>query len=162
MEMRPKATVWIAVLILGCGGSDQTAEQHERREQVAATGATIMPFDLDATTHVFEKTANGGLQQVVSDEADPNQIALIRDHLQEEAGRFASGDFHDPAMIHGEGMPGLHALVVGHERLVIKYDEIVNGAQITYSTEDAELVTGLHEWFDAQVSDHGDHAQSHR
>lgn len=34
-------------------------------------------------------------------------VALIRSHLAEEAERFARGDFHDPAMIHGDDMAGL-------------------------------------------------------
>ena len=87
------------------------------------------------------------------------QIALIRAHLQEEATRFQAGDFHDPAMIHGEDMAGLHALVTGAEQMTIEYSELPNGAQILYTTEVAELVEAIHQWFEAQVSDHGDHAQ---
>lgn len=121
-----------------------------------------MPFDLEATTHVFEKVADGGIQQVVSDDNDPTQISLIREHLREEAGRFAAGDFHDPQMIHGDGMPGLHDLVTGHERLSIEYEDMPTGGQITYSSEDAALIAALHAWFDAQLSDHGAHAQGSR
>ncbi|MFB4263080.1 hypothetical protein [Nonomuraea sp. GTA35] len=33
------------------------------------------------------------------------------------------------------------------------------GAQITYTTSDASLIKALHAWFDAQVSDHGRHAE---
>lgn len=137
-------------------------EEADRLEEVAAAGASVMPFDLDASTHVFEKTANGGLQQVVSDTQDAEQIALIRDHLREEAERFAAGDFHDPAMIHGEAMPGLHDLVMGHEGLTIEYGEVEAGGQIRYSSDDPDLVAALHAWFDAQLRDHGEHAQAHR
>ena len=123
-----------ALCILGCAPADRSSELEERRAQVAATGAQVMPFDLDATTHVFEKTEFGGIQQVVADAADPRQVALIREHLEMEAERFARGDFHDPAMIHGEHMAGLHQLVQGHERLSIEYSEIDDGGQILYST----------------------------
>ncbi len=152
-----------AVSILGffaCGGEEPSADLAERRAAVAEAGAAVMPFDLDRTTHVFEKLEDGGRQQVVADSEDSEQVRLIREHLSHEAERFAAGDFHDPAMIHGEDMAGLHALVVGHERLTIQYGEIERGAQIRYSSDDPELVAAIHAWFDAQLRDHGDHARS--
>jgi hypothetical protein len=155
------ATIGAVCLTIGgaaCGGSDLD----ERQADVAVAGSAVMPFDLDATTHVFEKLEDGGLQTVVADTDDPEQVALIRSHLTDEAERFAEGDFHDPAMIHGEDMPGLHALVMGHDRLEITYHEIERGAELRYATEDASLVAAIHQWFDAQLRDHGQHAQPHR
>lgn len=146
------------VLLAGCGGP----AQEQRQAEVAEAGRAVMPFDLDATTHVFEKTETGGLQTVVADTDDAEQIALIRAHLAEEAERFARGDFHDPAMIHGENMAGLHELVMGYERLQITYREVERGAEIAYVSEDPALVEALHQWFDAQLADHGQHAQGHR
>jgi hypothetical protein len=157
-----KRTTTISVLCLSlvlaaCGAPDL----EERQADVAEAGAMVMPFDLDATTHVFDKLDNGGLQTVVADADDPEQVALIRTHLAEEAERFARGDFHDPAMIHGEDMPGLHALVMGHENVQITYREVERGAEIRYVSDDPALVSAIHEWFDAQLSDHGEHAQPH-
>lgn len=120
-----------------------------------------MPFDLDATTHIFKNTAEGGVQQVVADSDDPQQVRLIREHLQTISTQFAAGNFHDPEMIHGPEMAGLHALMMGADRLVITYKEIDLGGEITYSSIDQKLVDALHAWFDAQVSDHGEHAESH-
>lgn len=152
------STVLLLLLLL-LSGCTHTARQHE----VAMKGAEVMPFDLEKTTHIFEKIDNGGLQEVVADEAnDTEQIALIRQHLAEEAERFAAGDFHDPAMIHGEDMPGLHALVSGAEQIQIEYSEIANGGQILYTTANLELIDAIHLWFDAQLSDHGSHASGHR
>lgn len=149
----------VSVLVgsTACGEADVD----ERQADVAEAGSAVMPFDLEATTHVFEKLDDGGLQTVVADEEEPEQIALVRAHLADEAERFARGDFHDPAMIHGEDMPGLHELVMGHERLEIVYREVERGGEIRYSSEDPSLVTAIHEWFDAQLSDHGEHAQPH-
>jgi hypothetical protein len=141
-----------------CGGT----QQGPRQAEVAAAGAEVMPFDLAATTHVFEKLEEGGLQTVVADTDDAEEISLIREHLSEEAERFARGDFNDPAMIHGDDMPGLNALVMGHDRLQVRYQEVARGAEIRYSSEDPTIVQALHEWFDAQLSDHGGHARSHR
>ena len=147
--------------ILACGAPEASSELEERRAKVAASGRQVMPFDLDATIHVFEKTPFGGVQRVVADSKDPHQIALVREHLEAEAERFARGDFHDPAMIHGEDMAGLHQLVLGHWRLSIEYGEIERGAQILFRTEDPGLLQAIHAWFDAQLRDHGSHAQAH-
>lgn len=149
--------VLTAITGLACGGS----ELEERQATVAELGAEVMPFDLERTTHVFEPLDEGGLQTVLSDDGDPEQVALIRAHLAEEADRFARGDFHDPATIHGEAMPGLHELVMGHERVSITMREVEHGAEILYASEDPDLVTAIHRWFEAQLSDHGDHAQPH-
>ena len=65
-------------------------------------------------------------------------------------------------MIHGDDMPGLHALAMGHESFEITYRDHERGAEIRYVTGDAALVTAIHQWFDGQVSDHGAHAQGHR
>lgn len=131
--------------------------------EIATRGVEVMPFDLEQTTHVFEKREDGGLQQVVADDATDNeQIALIRAHLAEEAQRFQQGDFHDPAMIHGDDMAGLHQLALGYEQITISYEEITEGAQILYTTDDAEMVSAIHSWFDAQLADHAGHASEHQ
>lgn len=147
--------IFSLVLASGCQNRD---ELEDRQADVAAKGAEVMPFDLERSTHFFEKTDDGGLQQVVSDDNDPQQIQRIREHLDEEAERFARGDFHDPAMIHGQDMPGLHELVMGHERMSVTYRDIDRGGEIRYQTLDPALIAGIHQWFDAQLSDHGHHA----
>ena len=121
-----------------------------------------MPFDLERTTHLFEKTAVGGLQQVFSDDNDAEQIRLIQAHLQEEAERFQQGDFGDPAQIHGNEMPGLATLRTNYEQITVTYSTLPDGAQIVYTTDQAAVRTALHAWFDAQLSDHGAHATSER
>jgi hypothetical protein len=125
-------------------------------------GAEVMPFDLERTTHIFEEQPDGGLQQVVADDpADAEQIALIRGHLQEEAAKFQRGDFGDPAAIHGEGMPGLAELREGYGKITVAYTELPDGAQIRYTANDPALVSAIHAWFAAQLSDHGGHAMDH-
>jgi len=162
MKARISVTLLAILPALACATPDESTPLKERQAAVAQVGAVVMPFDLEKTTHVFEKIETGGLQTVRSDSDDTEQIRLVREHLSDEATRFAVGDFHDPGMIHGDDMPGLHQLVTGHDRIRIEYSEIDRGAQILYTTEDPELVTAIHEWFDAQLRDHGDHAQSHR
>lgn len=152
------ALVCVGIIGAGCGSSNL----QERQAEVAETGREVMPFDLEATTHVFEKLETGGIQTVLADRDDPVQIALVRRHLAEEAERFAQGDFHDPAAIHGDEMPGLHGLMMGHDSLSITFTEVERGAQIRYESRRSALVGAIHQWFDAQLSDHGNHAQPHR
>lgn len=127
-----------------------------RTAEIAMRGATVMPFDLDRTTHVFDTTDRGGIQQVLADDpADSTQVRLIQAHVQAEAAQFRAGDFSDPASLHGTEMPGLAALTQGASRIAVAYSELPAGAQITYRTADATLVTALHQWFAAQLADHG-------
>jgi hypothetical protein len=131
-------------------------EDRSREATVAERGAKVMPFSLDATTHVFDATATGGTQRVVADDPrDGEQIRLIREHLREEAAAFQRGDFADPASIHGKEMPGLAALQAGFERIKVSYRHLPDGAEIAYRTDDRALAIAVADWFDAQLRDHG-------
>ncbi|MEV0819861.1 hypothetical protein [Nonomuraea rubra] len=131
-----------------------------RQAEIAAKSRQVMPFDLERTTHRFAKSATGGLQTVTSDDpSDAQQVKLIREHLAKEATGFSKGDYGDPASIHGGEMPGLLELEQGHDRINIGYADTPAGAQIAYTTTDPSLIKALHAWFDAQVTDHGSHAE---
>ncbi len=131
-------------------------------DEVARRGSHVMPFDLEQTTHVFTKTDKGGVQQViVKDKANTSQIKLIREHLSKISHEFARGDFSNPAKIHGDTMPGLTELRKAKPgQLKIDYKELADGAEIDYATDDITLLKALHQWFDAQLSDHARHAVS--
>ncbi|HEX6235252.1 MAG TPA: hypothetical protein VFZ63_19140 [Jiangellaceae bacterium] len=147
-----------AATLAGCGGDNGALA--ERQAEVAARGAHVMPFDLDATTHRFEPTETGLVQTVIADDPnDADQVALIREHLEEEASRFAAGDFDDPAAIHGEDMPGLTTLRDGASEIDIQLEHLDDGARLVYTTNDPGLIEALHQWAEAQVSDHGEHAE---
>ena len=161
-----RAGVAVAALALaacGGGGGDEPGGDGlvERREDVAERGAEVMPFDLEATTHRFEPSADGLVQTVVADDpSDAANVALVREHLAQEAERFAAGDYGDPAAIHGDEMPGLAELEAGADRIDVAYAETGAGGRITYTTADAALVDALHRWAEAQVMDHGAHAEA--
>ncbi len=164
----PRALVLMAVaaavaLTSSCADdsptSTPTPATSNRQAGVAERGASVMPFDLERTTHRFTKTGDGGVQTVVADDPqDTAQITLIRQHLTAEVNRFRRGDFTDPARIHGNQMPGLEALRSHDGRISIDYASTPDGARATYTTSDAKLRQALYHWFDAQVSDHGQHA----
>jgi len=119
----------------------------------------VMPFSLSKTRHIFEMTESGGIQRVIAKDAgDKEQIALIQKHLQHEAMRFKAGDFSDPTSLHGVDMPGIEEIAAGTSKITIEYTPLPNGAQIVFRTRDLPLITAIHRWFGAQLSDHGSDA----
>jgi hypothetical protein len=132
-----------------------------RQEHVHEMAHRVMPFDISKTIHIFKMTESGGVQKVVAkDPGATDQIALIRKHLQHEAGRFQQGDFSDPAKLHGADMPGLKDLQAGASRIKVLYAPLPSGAEIKFETTDLHLLTALHRWFGAQLSEHGADARS--
>jgi len=130
-----------------------------RLDEVAERGRHAMPFALEKTLHIFEKTPHGGIQQVIANNpTDQTQIGLIRRHLAELATRFKHGDFSRQRQVHGDDMPGIADLTDGHERISFNYRELSNGAEIEYSAEDPGLVDAIHRYFNAQLRDHARHA----
>lgn len=133
------------------------AADAERQAEVAQRGAEVMPFNLKATTHIFTRSDDGGSQRVVAkDPSDEVQIRLIRTHLREIRAEFRRGNFSAPARIHGSNMPGLSQLGAAKPgQISIAYRDVDGGGELIFRSGDAGLVSALHVWFDAQLSDHG-------
>lgn len=146
-----------AVLLVSFAAPAQTVQEH-----VHGHGHEVMPFDLGKTVHVFRMTEDGGIQQVVlrGDAADPEQVHMIQHHLAMEAADFQQGNFADPAHLHGSGMPGLRELEKGARHMQITYRPLPNGGEIRFHARDIKLVTAVHRWFGAQLSEHGADARA--
>ena len=122
---------------------------------------SVMPFDMARTVHIFRMTESGGEEEVrTRSPDDADQIPLIRQHLQHEAQRFQHGDFSDPARLHGADMPGLKQLQAGAAQLSVSYSPLPDGARITFRTDNLHLLTAIHRWFGAQLSEHGADARA--
>ena len=148
----------VAIMLLFCGS---TAFAETKQEHVHHMAHSVMPFDITKTVHIFKMTEFGGVQRVIA--KDPHamdQIALIQQHLQHEARNFQQGNYSDPAKLHGADMPGLKALEAGASRIKVSYAAIPAGAEIRFETTDLHLLTELHRWFGAQLSEHGSDARS--
>ncbi|MBI5583576.1 MAG: hypothetical protein HY892_07110 [Deltaproteobacteria bacterium] len=149
------------VAIIVFSGSLATVLGGTRQEHVHHRAPGVMPFDISKTLHIFQMTATGGVQKVIAkDPGATDQIALIRQHLQHEAKQFQQGDYSDPAKLHGVDMPGLKELQAGASRIKVSYGALPSGAAITFETADLHLLTALHRWFGAQLSEHGADARS--
>jgi len=141
--------------------SASTVLAQTRQDHVHQMAHSVMPFDMEKTVHIFRMTESGGVQQVVAKDAGADdQIALIQEHLEEEAEKFQQGDYSDPEMLHGAGMPGLHELRAGASAIDVSYQALPMGAEITFETTDLHLVTAIHRWFGAQLSEHGADAKA--
>lgn len=149
----------LGLLVLLTIGACVSQPTSDHQKMIHKMGSQVMPFDLSKTKHIFEMTENGGIQKViVRDEKDVDQLAPIRQHLMHEAMRFSEGDFSDPTSLHGKDMPGIQEIAIGASQIRITYIELPNGAQIDFVTEDLKLITAIHKWFGAQLSDHGSDA----
>ena len=153
-----RLVTWTAfLLLLNC----TTALAQTTQEHVHQWAHGVMPFDMSKTVHIFKMTESGGIQRVVAkDPGAADQIALIRKHLQHEAESFRRGDYSDPAMLHGKDMPGLKELQSGASHIKVSYASLPAGAEITFETADLHLLTALHRWFGAQLSEHGADARA--
>ncbi len=151
------ATLAAALVLLDVAAArGQTTQEH-----VHQRAADVMPFDVSKTLHIFRMTETGGIERVVAkDPAAADQVTLIRQHLRHEAASFQRGDYTDPAMLHGAAMPGLEELQRGASRIKVSYSSLPAGAQITFETTDLHLLTALHRWFGAQLSEHGADARA--
>ena len=160
--MRRRWPALIAGLALAGVGLATAAEDEPREDEVRDRGAQVMPFSLDKTLHVFRTTSRGGVQRVVARKPTyRRQVRLVRRHLRGEARAFAAGDFDDPSSIHGEEMPGLATLRRHDGALKVRYRDIPLGGRITFRTRSFRVLHALHEWFGAQLADHGDDATGH-
>jgi hypothetical protein len=148
----------VAVLALA---NCTSAPPLSRQEHIHHLGHSVMPFALERTLHIFQMTATGGIQRVIiRDATAADQVPLIQQHLEHEAMRFAGGDFSDPASLHGANMPGLKELQAGASLVKVTYTALPTGGEIRYESDDVRMITAIHRWFGAQLSEHGADAVS--
>jgi len=57
-------------------------------------------------------------------------------------------------------MPGLAALQAGASGIKVAYKALPIGGEITFTTKDLHLLTAIHRWFGAQLSEHGADARA--
>jgi hypothetical protein len=164
LPMHPFPAFTALLLVFGCSLTARAdSPSTQRQDDVRAKGAQVMPFALDKTVHIFDKTESGGVQRVVVRGETPDQVAMIRRHLSEIARAFTERDFTKPAHIHGSDMPGLAEMQhAGPGELEVRYRDLDDGAQITYVGHTPGVVDAVHRWFDAQLRDHGHDATARR
>lgn len=150
---------YILMLFVLFSGSALAVEKDSPKPNAEVQQRTqhIVPYAVDQTKQMFTKTVHGGIQHVVVKSADnTEQIKLIQSYFLKMSDNFTKGDFSETERIHGANMPGLAQLKKAHPYdIKFEYKALPLGAQIHYSTEYPLLIVALHEWFDAQMKDHG-------
>ena len=132
-----------------------------RQEMIHSKSPMVMPFEMNKVTHYFINKDDGGeLLIKVKNKKDTAQVALIRDHLLKEQKLFSKKDFRDPKTLHGADMPGLKVLSDSTKKFDVYYSEIPRGAKLIFKSEDSTVIKAIHNWFSAQLKDHGSDAKS--
>jgi hypothetical protein len=150
-----KLNASLAIMAFAFAVTPLTAQADDSHAtMVMQHGAQVMPFDESQAMHMFLPDSNGGVLEIVVHNMDQAQISLVRSHLLQEAARFTTGNYSDPAYIHGKKMPGLDQLQSGALRVSVRYFETPTGAAITFSSTDREMVSAIHQWLAAQQRDH--------
>jgi len=141
--------------------ASSTAFAQTPQERIHGMSHSVMPFDMSKTIHIFKMTESGGVQRIIAkDPSEKDQVELIQRHLKHEAKSFQRGDYSDPAKLHGDEMPGLKELKTGAADIKVSYADLSAGAEIRFQTTDIHLVTAIHRWFGAQLSEHGADAKA--
>jgi hypothetical protein len=155
--MKPYTLLWAGLLLFSTATLALENTSPKQVEEVQQRTQQLVPYALDQTQLTFTTTVHGGVQHVVVKSADnTRQIKLIQENLLKMANDFRKGDFSVTERIHGADMPGLTQLKMAEtDDIKFEYKALPNGAQIHYSTEYPQYVQALHEWFDAQMSEHG-------
>lgn len=153
-------------LWMGLAGAKEAAAV--KNAENAPASSQRVPYDTQQTLESFSKTVHGGIMHIVAKSADDTQqIKLIQQYLRQTAAEYKKNDFSSTERFHGSDMPGL-ALMKSAKTDDIRYEykALPNGGQIHFSTEYPHLLNALHNWFDAQIKEHGnvalpEHEQHH-
>jgi len=131
--------------------------QHEHHDHDAmnARGEKAMGFSQTATTHHFKLLSDGGYVQVQANDAnDAANRDHIRMHLQEQAKRFAAGDFDAPELTHDRVPPGVPQMQKLKSAVSYKYEEIERGGRLRITSKEAAAVAAIHDFLKFKIEDH--------
>jgi hypothetical protein len=133
------------------------AAQHEHHDHDAmnARGEKAMGFSQTATTHHFRLLPDGGYVQVQANLADDTASRdHIRMHLQEQAKKFAGGEFGAPELTHDRVPPGVPQMQKLKSSIRYQYEEIEGGGRLRITSKDPAAVAAIHQFLKFQIEDH--------
>ena len=113
-----------------------------------------MGVDQSTSAHQFDALPDGGrieLQRVVDDTAG---VAAIRRHLREIAAAFAAGDFHTPAFVHMQQVPGTAVMAAKRGAITYVVHDLPRGGEVRITTHDPDALAAVHEFIAFQRRDH--------
>mgnify|MGYP001547498115 CR=1 FL=1 len=113
-----------------------------------------MGVDQYSSTHTFDALPNGGRIELVRDVDDTLGVRQIRAHLRLIQHAFQAGDFSTPEFVHMRTMPGTAVMTKKRDAIVYTYADVPRGGELRMTTTDADAVAAIHEFMDAQRSEH--------
>jgi hypothetical protein len=119
-----------------------------------ARGRMVMGVDQYTSSHRFDSLEDGGRIEFVRNTDDSAGVAVIRAHLQEIAGAFASGDFRAPAAVHLQRVPGGDVMAARREAIRYSYRELPRGGEVRMVTKDPAALRAIHEFLEFQRREH--------
>jgi hypothetical protein len=127
----------------------------EHEQMMMKNGEKAMGFSQTATTHHFLLLPDGGAIRVTAnDKNDTENRDNIRSHLSEIAKQFKQGIFTTPFAVHGQMPTGAAEMDRLKERIVYRYEEVENGAQVRISTNDPDARAAVFEFLKFQITEH--------
>jgi hypothetical protein len=119
-----------------------------------ARGKQAMGVDQYTSTHRFDDLADGGRIELQRDTDDPAGIAQIRQHLQDIAQAFRTGDFSTPAFVHMRQVPGTDVMAARRESISWVYRDLPRGGELRIVTRDSAAIEAIHAFLAFQRQDH--------
>jgi hypothetical protein len=154
--MKLAALGLVCAVLSGAGLAQHNASAHDQHmADVKKYGAEAMGFDQDKTTHHFRLHKDGGaVEAQANDSADTDSIAQIRDHLKQQAKRFAVGDFAAPQHTHGQVPPGVETMIKLRSKIQYEFQPTERGGRLRITTSDAQALAAVHDFLRFQIEDH--------
>jgi hypothetical protein len=154
MKLATIALVCFALTGIGLAQHDPSSHEQHMAE-LNKHGAEAMGFDQDKTTHHFRLYREGGAVEVqAKDPADAASVGQIRDHLKQQAKKFAAGDFGAPQHTHGQVPPGVETMTKLRSKIKYEFESMEHGGRLRITTADAQALAAVHDFLRFQIDDH--------
>ena len=154
--MRSATLAYLILISSLCVGQHDPQSHQQHMADVKKHGAEAMGFDQDKTTHHFQLYREGGAIQVqANDPEDTASIAHIREHLKQQAKRFAEGDFGAPQHIHGQVPLGVETMSRLRSMIAYDFQPVDRGGRLRITTTDEQALLAVHKILKFQIEEHG-------
>jgi hypothetical protein len=153
----------ILTVALFCGvvaAQDMTScpmhkDNSQHQADVEKHGDDAMGFPHDKTTHHFLLSPDGGVIEVmVNDAKDVDDLQAIRMHLKHIAMMFAEGNFSIPMFVHSEVPPGVSEMKDRRADIVYTFEELATGGKVRIVTANRDALNAVHDFLIFQIRDH--------
>ena len=119
-----------------------------------ARGKVAMGVDQYTSVHRFDALPDGGRIELQRPGADTAAVRVIREHMQDIARKFGSGDFSTPSFVHMQDVPGTAVMAARRDVIRYVYRPLPEGAEVRLYTTDPEAVRAVHAFMAFQRTDH--------